>query len=264
MPPAKRASLVFRLAACAFVAALTMTGCGLDLDPDPTPTAAPTEITFGPDDIAVGELLDRSEEAWEEVDGWSSETRAEQPDASESGGAAAVTTEEVLLSGTRRVLSANEETIVSEEIVIGGLVYMRGTLITASIYPDVDPDTWIMFSPEAVPADTPLAQRVLYLTAAPDFPFGDVTAETRALPASPVGDVQIDGRDCSVHEFTASAQSSGGITYRIAFDATWLPCQLILEGGGIIETTTWSLGSSAIEIVTPEDAVPVDTFPTNP
>lgn len=264
MPPDTRAIRVFRLAAITIAAALTLTGCGLDLDPDPTPTAAPTEVTFGPDDIAVGELLDRSEEAWTDVEGWSTEARTEQLDASGSGGAAAITTEEVLLPSTRRVLSTNEETVVSEEIVINGMIYMRGTLVTASIYPDVDADTWIMFAPDTVPADTPLAQRVRYLTTAPDFPFSDVTAATRALPASPAGDVEIEDRDCAVFEFTTSAESLGGITYRLAFDAEWLPCQLILEGGGIIETTTWSLDSSAIEITAPEDVVLVDAFPANP
>ena len=261
MPPATRSLRIVRLAACTFAAALTISGCGLDLDPDPTPTAAPTEVTFGPDDIAVGELLDRSEEAWEGIDGWSTETRTEQPNASQSGGASAVTTEDVLLPSTRRVLSTNEETIVSEEIAIYGMIYMRGTLVTTSIYPDVDADTWIMFSPEEVPADTPLAQRVQYLTSAPDFPFSDVTAGTRGLPANPVGEVQVEGRDCSVYQFMASGASSGGITYRLAFDANWLPCQLILEGGGIVEMTTWSLDSSAIEITAPIDAVPIDTFP---
>lgn len=264
MPPDTRAIRVFRLAAITIAAALTLTGCGLDLDPDPTPTAAPTEVTFGPDDIAVGELLDRSEEAWTDVEGWSTEARTEQLDASGSGGASAVTTEEVLLPSARRVLSTNEETIVSEEIVVDGMVYMRGTLVTASIYPDVDADTWIMFSLDAVTADTPLAQRVRYITTAPDFPFSDVTTATRALPASPAGDIEIDDRNCTVYEFTASAESSRGITYRLAFDASWLPCQLILEGGGIVETTTWSLDASAIEITVPEGAVQVDTFPTNP
>ncbi len=251
-----------RVVAGALAAALTLGGCSVDLDPDPTPTVAPTEITFGPDDIAVGILLDRSREAWAEVDGWSSEARTEQVDASESGGASTITTEEVLLPSTRRVLSTTAETVVSEEIAIGGMIYMRGTRVSGSIFPDVDADTWIAFAPDAAPANTPLAQRVRYLTADPTFPFRDVTAGTRALPATPVDEAQLDGRGCSVYQFASAEGSSAGITYRIAFDADWLPCRLTLEAGGIVETTTWSFDAGAIEITAPDDAVAVDTFPT--
>lgn len=253
---------------CTFSAAaaitLLATGCSFDLETDPTPTAGPTAVVFGPDDVGVGTLLDRSAEAWTSVEGWSAEARVEQLDASESGAGSSVTVEEVLLPSTRRVLHTNEDTIVSEEIAIDGRIYMRGTLVPASIYPGADATTWIVFAPEAVPADTPLAQRVEYLTSAPEFPFADVTGATRLLPASPVGDIQVNERTCSVYQFSTEEDASVGITYRIAFDADWLPCQLVKEGGGVVETTTWSYGTSEISIEAPDDVQPVDAFPTRP
>lgn len=264
MPPASPAIRAFRLAACAVLTSVAIAGCGVDLDSDPTATAAPTEVTFGPDDVAVGELLNRSQDAWDSVEGWSSESRTEQVDASGSGGGSTITIEEVLLPATRRVLSTTEETVVSEEMVVGGQIYLRGTLVPAAIDPDIAADTWITFSPDAVPPDLPLAQRVQYLMAAPEFPFTDVTTETRSLPASPSGDIDIDGRACAVYEFVTAGDVAIGITYRIAFDTDWLPCQLTLEGGGIVETTTWSFDASAIEIAAPQDAMRVDTFPENP
>lgn len=264
MVPVASIPRTLRIAGCAFAATLALTGCSVDLERDPTPTVAPTEITFGPNDVAVGTLLDRSAEAWSSVEGWSTESRVEQLDASESAVGANITTEEVLLPSTRRVLNTTEKTIVSEEIAIDGMIYMRGTLVPASIYPDVDANTWIVFSPDIVPTDTPLAQRVRYLTADPGFPFSNVTAETRALPASPVGDIQVDGRNCSVYEFVTYNESSTGITYRLAFDADWLPCRLTLEGGGVVETTTWSFDTSQISIMAPDDAVPIATVPTVP
>lgn len=258
------AARTMRIAGCAAAAALTMTSCRADLDPDPTPTAASTEITFGPNDVAVGTLLDRAADAWTTVEGWSAEARVEQLDASESGGGSTVITEQVLLPATRRVLNTTEETIVSEEISIDGQIYMRGTLVPASIYPEVDADTWITFSPEDVPADTPLAQRVRYLTAAPEFPLATVTEETRALPASPVGELEISDRNCSVYQFVTHDDSSSGITYRLAFDSAWLPCRLIRESGGVVETTNWSFDTGQISINAPAGAVPVEEFPSAP
>lgn len=253
-----------RIAICALAGSFVLSGCSVDLERDPAPTAAPTAITFGPDDVAVGELLDRSRSAWSTLEGWSSEARTEQLDASESGAGSTVTVEQVQLPSKRRVLSSTGETVVSEELAIDGTIYMRGSLVTSSIYPDVDPDTWIVFTPDNVPADTPLAQRVRYLTGEPAFPFNSVTAATRALPASPVGEIQVNDRTCSVYQFRTERDPSSGITYRIAFADNWLPCQFVAEGGGIVETTTWDYDVSTFSISAPDVAVPVDTFPNAP
>jgi len=261
MTPITPVSRIIQIALCALAGSLVMSGCSVDLERDPIPTAAPTAITFGPNDVAVGELLDRSRAAWSTLDGWTSEARTEQLDASESGSGSTVTVEQVLLPSTRRVVSSTDDTVVSEELAIDGTIYMRGSLVTSSIYPAVGPDTWISFSPEVAPAGTPLAQRVRYLTGEPAFPFSSVTAETRALPASPVGEIQIDGRGCSVYQFVTGSETSAGITYRVAFDDDWLPCQLVAEGGGIVETTTWEYDVSTLSITAPEEAVPVDEFP---
>lgn len=241
-----------------------LSGCSVDLEPTPTPTATPTAITFGPGDVAVGTLLDRSRESWSDVSLWTSETRIDGPDESEGSGTESVTTEHIEPPNNRRVLTMNGETIASEEIVVGGTVYMRGTLVPASIYPSVDQSTWIAFDPAVVPADTPLKQRVDYLTSPPRFPFADVTAETRSLPASPMGDIQVKGRNCAVYSFTSVSEGDNAIHYRIAFDGENRPCQLSKEGGGVVDTTTWTYDDSAISIAPPPDSERVDEFPSGP
>lgn len=242
--------------------ALVLQACTLDMEVEPTATAAPTAIVFEPGDVAVGDLIDDSRAAWQGVEAWTSETRIDSPDSAEGVGTSSAVSERIVLPDSRHVMSMNGETVVTEEIVVDGRIYMRGTLVSSSIYPDVDAETWISFTPEQAPEDSVLAQRVEYLTTAPGFPFETVTHQTRALPASPAGETQVDGRACRVYQFTTASDAAEGIEHRIAFDDENRPCQLIREGGGVVETTTWSYPSDPEPITAPKDAVQVDTFPT--
>lgn len=244
------------------VGIFVLSGCTIDDEVEPEATPSATAVSFGPDDVAVGTLLDDSRSAWDEVERWTSETRIESPGEGASVAASSVTSEQVVLPNDRRIVNMSGETMVSEEIFTNGTIYMRGTLVSASIYPDVDATTWISFTPDVVPPDTALDQRVSYLTSPPAFPFADVTDETRALPASPAGDIQVNGRVCAVYQFTTAESSDAGLDYRIAFDEDDRPCQLVRESGGVAETTTWSYGDADITITPPEEATPIETFPS--
>lgn len=243
---------------------ILLSACTIDDDVEPTPTAAPTAVTFGPDDIAVGTLLNESSASWDSVEAWTVETRIESPDAESSTASTTVSTERVTAAGDRHVLNMTGENLVSEEISTGGNVYMRGSLVSSSIYPDVDDSTWISFTADQVPPESALEQRVAYLTSPAAFPFATVTPETRALPASPAGEVQIGDRVCKVYQFTTAQLEGEGIEHRIAFDHADRPCQLVREGGGVIETTVWTYPESPEPITQPEEAVQVDAFPTAP
>ena len=246
--------------------AVMLGACSPEGDTAPEPTATSVAISFGPNDTAVGTLINESQVAWAEVERWTSETRIE---ASSDGSAIAepsVTTEEVVLPNNRHILNMNGENVVSEETIVNGMIYVRGPLVSSSIFPGVDAETWISFSPNQVPPETALAQRASYLTSPPEFPFATVTEETRALPASPAGEIQVNGDTCHVFTFTSAGSGSDGesIEYRIAFDDADRPCQLVREAGGIVETTTWTYDDGEIAIRPPENARPVDTFPSAP
>ncbi len=241
------ASLLF--GACSF---------GDSLEPEPTPE--PTAVTFEPGDEAVGTLIDRGRPAWEQVDSWVAETRGDT--SATEGGISSSTTTTVILPDQRHVRTLNGETVVTEEIVLDGTIYMRGTLVSSSIFPTVDAETWIRFTPDQVPADSVLAQEVAFLTAPPGYPFADFTDETRALPASPSGEVKVGDRTCDVWTFTTNTADQPGIDYAMAFDAEGRPCQLVRESGGVVETTTWTYSTSPEPIVAPENATPVEQFPS--
>ncbi|HYH11072.1 MAG TPA: hypothetical protein VD789_01865 [Thermomicrobiales bacterium] len=264
MTPLHPVARRFRWLSLAIAITVLLAGCTLDDDTDPDPTAAPTAVTFGPDDVAVGTLLEESSAAWDGVDAWTVETRIESPGSGSGNAATSVSTERVAASGERQVRNMTGENLVSEEIFVGGRIYMRGTLVSSSIYPEVDDKTWISFTSDQVPPDTALDQRVTYLTTPAAFPFATVTAETRALPASPAGEVQLGDRVCTVYQFTTSEIEGEGIEHRIAFDAEKRPCQLVREGGGVIETTVWTYSEVPEPITPPEEVVEVDTFPTVP
>lgn len=240
-------------------ASLLLVACSFDDTIEPEPTPEPTAVTFDPGDEAVGTLVDRGRPAWEQVDAWTAETRGDT--SATEGGISSSTTTTVILPDQRHVLTMNGETVVTEEIVRDGTIYMRGTLVSSSIYPDVDAETWISFTPDQVPADSVLAQEVALLTTPPAYPFADVTDDTRALPASPGGEVKVGDRTCEAWTFSSGTPDQPGIDYIVAFDADGRPCQLVRESGGVVETTTWTYPVSPEPIEPPDDATPVEHFP---
>src|SRR5699024_7255117 len=125
--------------------------CSFDLDPTPTPVATPTAITFDPGDVAVGTLLDDASSAWVDVESWTVETRVESSGEGSGDGTVSLSRERVILPNERHTLTMNGETVVTEEITTGDTIYMRGTLVSSSIYPDVDAETWIAFTPDQAP-----------------------------------------------------------------------------------------------------------------
>lgn len=259
MPPT--GTLPRRLTALVAVVAtsLLLGACSFDDSIEPKPTPEPTAITFDPGDEAVGTLIDRGRPAWEQVDAWTAETRGDT--SATEGGVSSTTTTTVILPDQRHVLTMNGETVVTEEIVLDGTIYMRGTLVSSSVYPAVDADTWIRFTPTQVPVDSVLAQEVAFLTAPPAYPFADFTDETRALPASPSGEVKVGDRICEVWTFTTTTPDQPGIDYTMAFDAEGRPCQLVRASGGVVETTSWTYPTSPEPIGAPENATPVEQFP---
>jgi hypothetical protein len=236
---------------------LLLGACSFDDTIEPKPTAAPTAVTFGPDDVAVGTLLDEGATAWKGVEAWTAETRSEAGD----GGVSSTTTETVIPPDQRRILTMNGETVVTEELAIDGTIYMRGTLVSSAIYPGIDSETWIRFTPDQAPEGSALEQEVAFLTAPPEYPLADFTADTRALPARPAGELRVADRTCDTWAFTTTTPEQPGIDYTIAFDADHRPCQLVRESGGVIETTTWTYPASPKAIEAPTDATPVETFP---
>lgn len=238
--------------------ALLLGACSADTL-EPEPTATPTAVAFDPGDVAVGTLIDDALPSWREVGAWTSKTRGDT--SATEGGISSSTTTTVIPPDQRHVLTMNGETVVTEEIVLDGTIYMRGTLVASSIYPSVDAETWISFTPDQVPAGSVLEQEVAFLTSPPAYPFADFTEETRALPASPTGEVRVDDRACAAWTFTTTTPDQPGIDYTIAFDAENRPCELIRESGGVVETTTWSYPTTPEPIEAPDNVTPVEAFP---
>ncbi|HEV2128383.1 MAG TPA: hypothetical protein VGR22_07190, partial [Thermomicrobiales bacterium] len=124
MPHLKPARRHIRLLALALAGATLLAGCRLDLNADPEPTATPTAVSFGPNDMPVGTLLNEASVAWDEVDAWVEESRVETQSVAAGGPPASVTTDRVILPDQRHTLTTNGDTLVSEEIVIGDTIYM--------------------------------------------------------------------------------------------------------------------------------------------
>jgi hypothetical protein len=264
MTTSRPVSIPIRMVAVTVAGMVVLSGCIDALDSTPRPTATVTVASPGPDDIPVGTLLDDHSVAWEGVEGWVSEARIQTLGDGSSESTASVSMERVNLPSQRHILTTNGDTVVSEEVVVDGTVYMRGAMVSSSIYPDVDAETWISFTPELAPPETVLEQRVAYITSPPAYPFADVSAETRALSASPAGEVLVEDQLCEAWEYSTTTEQAGGLDVRLSFDAEGRPCQLVRAAEGVVETTTWIYPQELEPIVAPAEATPVLQFPSDP
>ncbi len=264
MPTFRSVPLPIPIFAVTVAGMVLLSGCTGNLHSTSRPTATVTVASPGPNDIPVGTLLEDHSVAWESVEAWISETRIQSLGDGSSESTASISTERVNLPSQRHVLTTNGDTVVSEEVVVDDIVFMRGTLVSSSIYPEVDAETWISFSPELAPPETVLEARVAYLTSPPAYPFADVTAETRSLSASPAGEDVVEEQSCKAWEFSTTLEQTGGLEVRLSFDAEGRPCQLVRTAEGVVETTTWTYPEAAEAIVAPAEAIPVLEFPALP
>ncbi len=227
-------------------------GCGSD-DPEPTPTTtAFIPATIPPGATTVGDLLDRINGALTGVSSmrttfWTtSDGTIDSPPSSGQ-----VTVELVILPSDRHVMQMVDGTITDQQMVVGGRVYMRGTLVPAAVAPLVDANTWIEIDPN-VASSSPLAQHVAYLISPVTAGIGVVSPETRLVAAVPAGDVTIKGRTCAAYTFG----NPEGITYELTLDQEDLPCRLVMSAAGGSNVTMYEVNPDGAAIAPPDIATP--------
>ena len=245
---------------------LVLGACSSGSDDPPPPTLVPpTEVatpTLAPGQARVGDLLERAEASWDGVTNLRSVFSSTETSSSEAEtGGREVVVEEVK-PDRRRVVVREDGIVTDEQIVVDGVIYLRGSFVAGLVAPNVGDQTWVTVDPAVVPPDTPVGQQVAALNAPISAPYQAVRPETRALPATPAGRIDIAGRSCQAFTFSARDTVSGGqIEYTLALDDTDRLCALNQSAGAVTNRTVFTYNVPQLTIEAPLAATPVSGTP---
>lgn len=253
-----------------FVVVLLVTLAACSSGTDSPPATVPRETTAAatpslqPGQVRVGDLLARVEQSWSGVNNLRSVFTASQTPG--SGMATPVALNEVIVDeikpDRRRIVIRENGVVTEEQIAVGETIYLRGAFVSALVVPNAGSQTWVTADPSPVPPDSPVGRQLAALRAPITPPFQSVSAETRALPATPAGDVQIGGQTCDAYTFTTSDPTSGGaIMTTLMLDDEGRLCALERSAGGVTNRTVFSYNLPDLAIEPPLAATPVSGTP---
>lgn len=225
---------------------------------DPGPTAAEGQLT-------VGDLVDRMDDAWPTISSMRiTSISGPVPTDSENGTPVAqgtVTVEEWVAPNTRRIVELMGDNVVNEHVFIDGKVYMWGMFVGTSVAPEVGPNTWVTLDPEVIPPDTPVGYRVAHIARDPGSPFANLLEETRQMPVTESGAVQVGARRCTLYTYVTTTQMGEQIDYELSLDENDLPCQYVQRAGGVQNSSVFEINSPDIQIIAPDAPTPVSGTP---
>lgn len=235
-------------------------------DPHPTPIASPTTVppTLEPGQVTVGSLLDRIDRSWSQIRNVRSDfTSTVTNNAAGPTPAASrqthIVTEEVKPDQRRVVTTDSSGT--TEEIRVGNQIYMRGPYVTAMVAPNVGPTIWVTVNPAVVPPDSPVGQRISFLTSPIDPPYQTVSGQMKQRAATPAGQVRAGGRACTAWTFADVTPNGGKIDYTLAIDGRDMICSLTETAGTVENVTVFTFNVPDLRITPPEVATPVAATP---
>lgn len=263
-----RLATLLRLAVLA-LAAVVLVACTGDDEQDlaSSATEAPTtsRATAAPGQMSVGELTGRINNAWATVSVLRV-TSSSGPIPVESGpgtpaapGSYAIET--WTAPNNREITEVVDGTIINEQIYMDGVVYMKGIFVGSAVAPEVGSGTWITLDTDVVPRDTPVGNRVAYLTREPASPFAQMSDDMLVMPVTESGNVQVGGRTCTLYTFGDPDGDGSEIRYEVALDENDLPCQVVQRAGGYQNSSVYEINTDEIEIVAPDAGTPVSGTP---
>lgn len=250
----------FRIVLASSVAAVLiplLVACGGDAatpEPEPTvPPPAPTRTlppanppaTPGPGELTVGQIADKIAAAWTTVRTYRTEfttigqSQTASPVASPVVLPYVTTIDEFVLPDRRHRLQQSGATVVTEIIVIGQSIYVRG-LSAPGVPAGTDPGAWSMIDLASLPADSPFRPFYSELLQPIDPPYRDLSAAERARIARPVESVTVDGRQCEAFRTVDLTLAGERVEVVISIDSTGLPCMIQTAVNGTLNITTFT------------------------
>lgn len=263
-----RPALLARLSVLAMSAILLASCTGDDsADVSSAPTSAPTQppATAAPGQLSVGELTGRINDAWNDVSALRV-TSSSGPIPADTGsgtptppGSYAIET--WTAPNNRQITEVVDGAVINEQVYKDGIIYMKGTFVGSAVAPEVGSDTWITLDKDVVPRDTPVGNRIAYLTREPSSPFVNMSEDMLDQPVNESGNVQVGDRSCALYSFGDPGGEGDEIRYEVALDENDLPCQVVQRAGGFQNSSVYEIDTEEIDIVAPDAGTPVSGTP---
>ena len=114
---------------------------------------------------------------------------------------------------------------------------------------------------DIVPRDTPVGNRIAYLTREPASPFARMSDDMLVQPVHESGTVQVGERTCTLYTFGDTGGGGDAIRYELALDENDLPCQVVQRAGGFQNSSVYEINTDGIQILAPDAGTPVSGTP---
>lgn len=265
--PFHRPALLINMVSLAVVAVIVASCTAGSNEPEAVSTPIPTEAppTAVPGALSVEEFTNRINTAWSDVTTLRVTSSSGGVPAESSSGTptpqGTYTIEEWSAPNNRRITEMVDGTVINEQIYVDDAIYMRGLFVGTAVAPEVGSGTWIVLDQSVVPADTPVGNRVAYLTREASGPFENMSPELLPLPVTESGTVRVGERSCTLYTFGDPENTGEAITYEVALDEYDLPCQVVMRGGGFQNSSIYEINLGDLEIVAPLEGTPVSGTP---
>jgi hypothetical protein len=263
-----RPAMLFRLAVLALSAIFLAACTSGDDDNAVSPTAAPPThppATAAPGEMSVDDLTGRINAAWDGVTALrvtsSSGPIPVQDDSGTPAASGSYAVETWTAPNNRQITEVVDGTIINEQIYVDGAVFMKGIFVGSAVAPEVGSGTWITLDRDVIPRDTPVGNRVAYLTREPASPFAVMSPELLAQPVRESGTVRVGDRACTLYTFGDPRGEGAEIRYEVALDENDLPCQVIQRAGGFQNSSVYEINEDDIQVAAPDGGTPVAGTP---
>jgi hypothetical protein len=262
-----RPALLFRLAALAFSAILLASCTSGNDDNANAPVAEATQApaTAAPGEMSVDELTGRINAAWDGVTALRVTSSSGPIPVQVASGTPAPSGSFAVESWTspnnRQITEVVDGTIINEQVYVNGEVFMKGIFVGSAVAPEMGSGTWIILDREVIPRDTPVGNRVAYLTREPASPFAVMSEELLVQPVRESGTVRVGDRSCSLYTFGDPHGEGNEIRYEVALDENDRPCQVVQRAGGFQNSSVYEINEDDIQIIAPDSGTPVAGTP---
>jgi hypothetical protein len=261
----RRFGLLTALLACVPL----LVACGDDSSPAPESTPSPTAVLSlstaaagaietktapvsspAPGEVTVGQIADRIAAAWPAVRTFRTTLQTTtlsplaspvaSPAASPAAGIVQLTiVDEAIQPGRRHRVQSDNGQVVSEMILVDGLVYLRGVEIPGATPVATDPTVWATLDPAALSAESPYRSLYEGMSAPILAPYAGLSADERERSARPVGTVSVGGRNCAAFQVADTTLTGERIDVVIAIGEDNLPCSIETRAGSSVTVTTF-------------------------
>jgi hypothetical protein len=251
-----------------------LAACGDDSSPAPESTPSPTPLLTlstaaagatetetapasspAPGEVTVGHIADRIAAAWPAVRTFRTTLQTTtlsplaspvaSPVASPAAGIVQLTiVDEAIQPDRRHRIQSDDGQVVSEMVLVDGVVYLRGVELPGATPVAPDPSAWATLDPATISEESPYRSLYEGMSAPLLAPYSGLSEDERDRSARPVGTVSVGGRSCEAFQVADTTLTGERIDVVIAIGEDNLPCSIETRAGSSVTVTTFEYNLS--------------------